>query len=248
MEYLYSKGLTNVIEHPCSLCRATDFNFRDFPHFHGTDFTKCPRSVQFEKAQAFPEKTDDRKKAMFQDGHVHEAAIVEVLRKAGAEITHREDSDEHIAIYDCWTEGFLSLTNTSAAKELLSPRQLTKTQIMVVAHTDGVIDDEYLLECKAVKDWAWENKFRGNRVPKDYLLQMRLYMFMLDLKCGFLAVKHRHTSEIKFIEVERNDMDIKTRAWELRKIVDALETGEQLDCKPVTKTERKYCRACREKS
>ena len=247
LEYLYSKGLADACYHPCSLCHATDFDFRGFPHFHGSDFAKCPKSVQFEKSQAFPEKTDDQKKAMLRDGHVHEAAIVDLLRRGGCKITHRENTDEHIAIYNLWTEVFTPIKDTKTAIEMLDEGLPGKDGICVVGHTDGVIDGGSLLECKAVKEWAWDNKFSRNRLPKDYLLQMRLYMLMLDLPHGFLAVKNRHTSEIKFFEVERNDMDIKTRAWELRKIVDALETGEQLECHPVTKTEKKYCRCCKEK-
>ena len=247
----YWRGLDAMNQHPCSICRNTKHDFKKYPHFHGSDFGRCVRSIQFDKLVA-KEPFDQDSKALLRDGHVHEAAMVDILRAAGRKIDHRHDapppqcsSDEFIRTVDCETGDFYGVEDWDAAVTLLRRGKIGKDRIIVVGHTDGVIDDEYLLECKAVKDWAFKNKFKMRNIPKNYVAQMRTYMYFLNLLSGFLFAKSRHTSEIRVFEIKRNDRQIIKKCRELRQIVDHLHGEEWLHCKPLSPDEKKFCRACR---
>jgi hypothetical protein len=247
----YWRGLDELAQHPCSLCRATNHDFKKYPHFHGSDFGRCVRSIQFDKLVA-KDPFDQDSKALLRDGHVHEAAIVEILRAAGLKIDHRHDApegqvqtDEFIVTMDTLTGNFWTLADYQEAIKVSDNNEIDEDTIIVVGHTDGVINDEYLLECKAVKDWAFANKFKMRNYPPNYVAQMRTYMYFLDLLSGFLFAKSRHTSQIRVGHIKRNDRQIIKKAQELRQIVDHLHSADWLKCKPLSPDEKKFCRACR---
>jgi hypothetical protein len=247
----YWRGLDALAQHPCSLCRMEGVTFQKFPHFHGSDFGRCVRSIQFDKLVA-KEEFDQDQKALLRDGHVHEAAMVEILRAAGLKVDRRHDApegqistDEFCVKMDIVTGKFKMLKDTVKAHQLLRTDNVDSDSIIVVGHTDGVINDQYLLECKAVKDWAFKNKFKMRNLPKNYVAQMRTYMYFLNLEAGFLFAKARHTSEVRAFEINRNDRQIIKKAQELRQIVDHLHSEDWLKCKPFDPSEKKFCRACR---
>jgi hypothetical protein len=247
----YWRGLDNMAKHPCSLCRSTNHDFKKYPHFHGSDFGRCVRSIQYDKLVSKDEFTQDQK-ALLMDGHVHEAAMVDILRAAGRKIDHRHDApegqvqtDQFMVTMDTVTGEFFTLCDEIEAMRILDNGELKDDHIIVVGHTDGVIDDEYLLECKAVKDWAFANKFKMRNIPKNYVAQMRTYMYFLDLIHGFLFAKARHTSQIRAFKIERNDRQILKKAQELLQIVVHLHDEDWLPCRPESPDEKKFCRACR---
>jgi hypothetical protein len=247
----YWRGLDKTAKHPCSLCRNTKHDFKKYPHFHGSDFGRCVRAIQFDKLVS-KEEFDQDSKALLRDGHVHEAAMVELLRAGGRKISHRHDAprgqvktDEFMVTVDTVTGEFNTLADWKEAVGVHKKNELSEDHIIVVGHTDGVIDDEYLLECKAVKDWAFKNKFKMRNIPKNYVAQMRTYMYFLNLLSGFLFAKSRHTSEIRVFEIKRNDRQIIKKCKELRQIVDQLNSEDWLKCKPLSEDEKKFCRACR---
>jgi hypothetical protein len=243
----YQRGVEADKKHPCSICRKTEHNWQKYPHFHGSDFGRCIRAIQFDKLVGKEEfSTEDMIK--FRDGHTHEADIAAILRAAGRKVDHRHDApppqintDEFIVQIDTVNGKFKTLQKAPARSTSFTK----KDSLIIVGHTDGVIDDEYLLECKAVKDWAFKNKFKMRNIPDNYVAQMRTYMFFLDLVAGFLFAKSRHTSEIRVFEIKRDDRQIIKKAQQLRKIIDHLHDEDWLPCRPHYRDEPKFCRACK---
>lgn len=231
--------------HPCSVCNQGT-TFEELPHFHGSDFGLCARSVQHAKMVGGNNTFDDQTRAFLQDGHEAEALIVRALRASGHSVMHRRDTGDG--------DEFRVWINPEAREITKVPSDLVRClpddarpegSLLVIGHTDGVIDRDYLLECKAVKDWAFENKFRAGQLPAKYLGQMKCYMTCLDLKGGYLVVKARPTSEYLTFFVPRDDDYIYKRAALLRDIVGQLQTRQWLDCAPLEKAEQRFCQACK---
>lgn len=247
----YMQGIRNFShERPCSLCIQTDFDFSILPHFHGSDFGKCLRAVQVEKYQPAPDPVPVEKQAQFADGHVHEAAIVRTLMSGGVLINHLpgmlgDEGCEFFVTIDLRTGKKKSISFQDASRMQSDSSSWLSEKILAAGHVDGVIDDTYLLECKAVKDWAFKSKIDVKRPPENYLMQMRFYMMGLDLLSGFLVVKNRDTSEIKIANVQRDDAAVIEKAFDLQKIVDRRFTRDPLPCVPVWPDEKKFCNACK---
>lgn len=204
-------GVRKLKTHPCSICAAGWYRYETEPHFHGSDIGKCRRLVHLERTGGTA-PIDDPTKAMFlYDGHLHESSIVEALRHDGVQVDHRDDStdgncsDEMVIIATCdHTLRTYDIDKDDDANNIISDIRPVDEHIAVVAHTDGVIDGKYLLECKAVKDTSF-SRFRTGGIPEHYRLQAGLYITALKLEKGFLVAKNRYTSEWLVFEIERND-------------------------------------------
>lgn len=239
------EGARLVGEHPCSACRV-GIPFQEFPHFHGSDFGKCVRQVQYDKVVT-PDAIEDPETLMFlQDGHLHELSIVTALRAAGVKVDHRNDSPDGVTsdefVVGVEEDGmFTHYTDVEYCQ-----RRRSDTEIIIVGHTDGVINDRFLLECKSVKDWAVKNKFAKRHVPKNYNGQMQCYMNCLNLDGGFLVVKSRHTSKvIKPMFVERDPEFFDRKIQDFRDILLHMQRGHWHACTAKSSDEKRYCDACK---
>lgn len=195
-------GAMNVI--PCTVCRAAG---KKLNHFHGSDWGKCIRYVWFDRKGAVPKEAHVGLNAMFlNDGHLHEALVLKSIQMAGHKISHRDTTD-----------GEIEKTTVIAVPDQPPVHFLT------IGHTDGVLNDEIVVECKAVKDWAWKNKFKQGLIPPTYFGQCQFYMYAHGKKKAFLIVKHRHTSEILIFDIPRDDTYLKERAVQLAGVEFALK-------------------------
>lgn len=259
LEYRYGRGIESQHHsRPCSICRLTDYRFRNFPHFHGTDFGRCSRAVQVDSYRPAPIPSTLQEKQFFSDGHLHERAIVETLRLGGLSITNREDSKAGIPTSEFITylninTGIPKITivtkDEETLKSIISQRP-ELDEIVIVGHVDGIIEDKYLIEIKAVSDWSFHNKFHPKYLPKSYLAQMQIYMHCRRLIKGFLIVKNRNDSEIAWFQIERtaeDEADIIKKAKEFRRIVDLQGTDIKIPCQPMYQGEKKFCKACQSK-
>jgi hypothetical protein len=231
--------------HPCAACRA-EWEFSEFPHFHGSDFGKCVRQVQYGKVVK-PERIEDPDTMQFLlDGHLHEKAIVDALRSAGVKVDHRHDADEGVAT-DEFVVGITGEGKIKTYVDVQSCRKrVSEDEIVIVGHTDGVINDRFLFEAKSVKDWAAKNKFKGGQVPRDYYGQMQCYMNCLDLDGGFLVVKSRHTSAVlPPMFVERNPDFFFKKIKDLRMVIEHCIDGRWHACTAKTSQDKRYCDACK---
>jgi hypothetical protein len=243
----YYRGVRKLTDHPCSVCRE-GIKFAEVPHFHGSDFGKCGRSVHYEKIVNGHKEHSDLTAAQFNDGHMHEAQIVAALRQEGYEITGREDwdTDEFIVALDVISGRVRRIMDSPSNARKWKMEDLSETEILIIGHTDGVINSKALLECKAVRDRAFEDKFRKRKLPYNYKQQMRIYMLSLGLETGYLFVKSRHFSEPLVFEVPRDDEEVLKRAREFHAI-KAVEGGARPDWLPCNPQggEHYYCRACK---
>ena len=118
--------------------------------------------------------------------------------------------------------------------------------IPVVGHTDGVINDTYLLECKAIKDWATKNKWERGNIPAKYVAQAKAYAACLDLKGSFLVAKNRHTSRILLPSYYPVDMSfVPGRLSLFQRVMEAIENPHWTACVPLDKDDQRWCDACK---
>ena len=191
------QGALNMNQHPCNLCRKN----KKMPgrgHYHWSDWGKCIRAVWFERTVGKNETITPEDAMKLADGHLHEALMLKQIMMGGHKITHRDTKDGEIKKVD----------------RVVVPGGMTII-VSTIGHTDGVMDDEIVIECKAVKDWAWKNKFEHGLIPPTYYGQVQFYLHAHNKDRAFLVVKHRHTSEIMIFEIKRNHAYIARRKLEL---------------------------------
>lgn len=242
------QGAFNSAEHPCAACRE-GIDFSEFPHFHGSDFGKCVRQAQYDKIVKPDPITDPVTLQFLHDGHLHEKAMVDALRAAGVKIDHRLDSpdgvqtDEFIVGVRAW-ENAHEIRSFESVEECRD--KVEEGEIIIMGHTDGVINDRFLFEAKSVKDWAFKNKFKRGQVPANYYGQMQCYMNCLDLDGGFLFVKARHTSEtMEPMFVERSQSFFRRKIADFNRIMRNINNGQWCACTAKTSDEKRYCDACK---
>lgn len=180
-------GALSMNQIPCTHCRTKQglpALTRD--HFHGSDWGRCVRAVWFERTIGKSQQECTGENAMFlNDGHLHEALLLKCIEMGGHIISDRDTRDGEIMTIDA----------------VVVPGGMT-FNVVTVGHTDGVMDEEIVIECKAVKDWAWKNKFILGLIPPTYYGQVQYYLHAHKKERAFLIIKHRHTSEIIIFEIK----------------------------------------------
>lgn len=229
--------------HPCSVCRGGK-TFKDWPHFHGTDYGKCVRNVQFGKLVKHEPISRD-KRPHLSDGHFHEAATVAALRAAGVKIDHRQDAVEGVTTDEFFAGFTLEGRRIRLFKDWRTANQKRgDNEVIVVGHLDGRIEGRYLFEHKAVEKASYDKFCRGVRNPA-YEGQMKLYMTALDLEGGYLVVKWREKSQFcEDIWVERDDEFVWDRTAEFAAIPNYINEGKWAPCIPQYSGEQRWCEAC----
>lgn len=191
---------------PCSICEAARVN-KTAPmlHFHGSQIGHCAKQIQHSALSMLQGIAEggftDSKLFTFNDGHVHEATILDSLENCGHVITDR-NVEHQKWYYD----------------------KDTKEDILVVGHPDGVLNqygNKYILECKAVKEYAY-NKYAKGVMTLWYYGQVQIYADMLDAVGGVLLVKNRNTSLVNPYVLDRNKQFISVQIKILGQIQAAI--------------------------
>lgn len=220
------QGALTLNQVPCTICRKNPPLPRT--HFHGSDWGRCIRSIYFECMTGRKPVENGEDAMRLNDGHFHEAMLVKSITLSGHTISHRDTIDGEIMIAE--------KVFPDSGQPNLSIAYLT------VGHTDGVIDGKAILECKAVKDWAWKNKFMKGLIPKQYYGQVQFYLHAHGMQTGFLAVKNRHTSEVHVFTIERDQEYIEKRRLELAAVFTAITKARVIAIPK--KEEDDECRFC----
>jgi len=199
------QGALRMNQVPCTECRSKKTAGRD--HFHGSDWGKCVRLVWFDTlgAKAKEERTGEDAMRL-NDGHLHEALLLKAIQMGGHTITHRDQKDGEIEV-----------------TEMVQLPGGSSLEIRTLGHTDGVMDGEVVIECKAVKDWAWKNKFCKGLLPPTYYGQCQFYLHAHKKTRCFLVVKHRHTSEVMIFVIDYDIEHINRRRLQLAGIKVAVQ-------------------------
>lgn len=226
------RGMVALDRTPCSICREPETKLPRL-HFHGSDWGACRKKVMYECFFGHEDDRDPRWRTFLFDGHFHEYSIVSALRTLGYRVRGRGKStefrlEEHITV-----DG-------------------TDVHFLTVGHTDGLIgEDNAVLECKAVKDWAWKNKFKKSQIPQTYYGQIQCYLHHYQSPYGFLVVKNRHDSDIlPPFKISYDEEYVKNRLHDLGLVYLALTGGrkERKAVKKPYKTPGDECRFCAFKS
>lgn len=197
-------GALNMNQIPCTHCRNGVTLPRD--HFHGSDWGTCIRAVWFEMTTGKHEERTGEDAMRLNDGHLHEALLLKCVEMGGHKITNRDTKDGEIRTVD----------------EVVVPGGMV-FHVVTVGHTDGVMDEETVIECKAVKDWAWKNKFEKGLIPPTYFGQCQYYLHAHKKQRAFLVVKHRHTSEVMIFEIKYDPRYIAQRRLMLAGVTVAIK-------------------------
>lgn len=230
------EGSKALLKNPCSIC--VQKLERKRKHFHGSDWGKCPRLVQYSLMygdESMEEKITGKDALFLSDGHLHERSIVDALRCAGFVITHRENDEQ---------SEVKTVDQVNLPDELCKKFGQSFVDVTTIAHTDGVIDGAIVLECKSVKSYTFREHFLKGVCPKNYFGQVQSYLHAHNLDRAFLVAKHRETSEIAPpIEILKDAQFIKKRLAILASILLAVEhhTWVKKEYKDRSSIECKYC-------
>lgn len=249
-------GLLRRNRLPCSICRgeqppdAVCAAFKangSTHHYHGSDFGKCARSLQFDlrngRSGTFtvPQPVTPEsalatsahvinKLRFFGDGHLHERAIVEELRSGGLMVTGRDD-----------------YTVDDDTDEAIHVAHRPGGTMVVVTHTDGILLDNYLLECKAVNKWTWESLNDVTDIAYNYQGQMQGYLYFRKLKAAFIIYKYRAEGEYKIFQVNPIKGLIEKRLDVLLEMEKHRKAGTWVPCNtPNERSITQWCDACKQ--
>jgi hypothetical protein len=152
---------------PCSLCGTDEF------HFHASDLGGCQKRIYLNKLNKISYNNDARNNFLM-DGHLHEKSILDYISSVNS---------SNFKIEPCVNE-----------------MQLQKKfdNFTLVGHPDAigtVTDNGFLIECKAVSNETWK-LCKDNIISDVWYGQIQTYLYLLNLKVGYLIVKNRSTSDI----------------------------------------------------
>ena len=240
-----NNGFNKLQSNPCGLCKQNEdkvYNDGAMIHFHGSDWGKCRRMIQYNIM--FPEKISSDKDKFFFDGHLHEESIIRALRSMGYFIDFTYDQiNEKINN----VPGSLLFNNIPLNFNIASYAHQDKfVNIQTVVHPDGIIThnkEKVLIECKAVKNYSFP-KYKEGFIPPTYFGQMQAYLHVFKLERGFLIVKNRDTSDISPPLLVKADPEfVKKKIIELTGIIKGL-LEDKLIKRPYDNNKNFECKYC----
>lgn len=186
---LIYKGATQLGNNPCDVCydekKQITYTRNIRQHFHGSEVGKCKRAIYYDMHNR-NKKIENGLTSMFLfAGHLFEAMIVRCLELSGEEI--KSISSNNGADLSVKVEKSIWVSPTN------------KVQVKIIGHYDVVINDEILLEIKAVKTNSFKDVFlKGDlKNRQQYYGQVQTYLHaMPHIKYAYLIGIHRESCEI----------------------------------------------------
>jgi hypothetical protein len=234
-----------VSEAPCQLCKEHPEQKGKRAHFHGSDIGACPRQTYFNMTEGKLNHETGVKAAFLQDGHLHEAMMLQALSSKFNIIAPKNSQELREAI-PMWEKE--KIAEFVADKTSLIPSNGDRT-FLLIGHVDGFIvidgeDQPYLLECKAVKDYTWD-KVKKGEISDTWYGQVQVYMFMMGIKRSYLLVKNRGTSEMLMpIRIDFNAEWITKKLRMLVQIYKCVNTNTEVPKPKDKKGTDSDCRWC----
>lgn len=238
---------------PCTACNENFQKIKEGAeviHFHASNVGGCGRKTQY--SMMYPLKAMGASKPEFlKDGHLHEAGILELIRVGFSDPKAIDESIESVSVYAAKNdeELFQRLPYKDASGALC--------EFVIVGHWDGLMSigytdgrfEEYLLECKAVKDFTFQ-KVKAGEISSEWYGQIQTYLSMLGLKTAYLLVKNRTTSEVlPPIRIDFNPKYIEGRRQKLAEIHEEMMSDNRgLVDREHTSPKNDECLFCRFKT
>lgn len=184
--------------------------------FRASELGNCPRAIQYAVLGHPRQPFGPRLSLLLRDGHLHEGAILELLRSIG--------------------------TVTNEQKEVKKEYTVGADTITVIGHYDCLFNDKYIVDCKSITCNRFDrlNKDYVYREYPQYVYQIQLYMDMEEKEHGLLLFKNKNNSALKPIWYTR-DEDMVQEA--LDKLFAIHEAGDKLIGRPY-KSNSWECRGC----
>jgi len=226
-----------------------DCNERDYSYFHPSEFYQCVRYIAYKYygAKSTRKIKPDLQRIFDNGDHMHQR--------------YTDYFDNIGILYGVWACKNPLCKETYGSEEklgILKPSDKCKKcgceeyeyveleaedkEHMMRGHMDGVlkIAEEFtVIDYKSMHS----NQFSRLREPLDkHIIQLEIYLWLLDLKCGFLLYENKDSQKIKLFEVAYNENlinKILTRVKTLREIVES----KRLPKRPFEKDSTK-CTAC----
>lgn len=234
---------------PCQLCKEHPELEGRRIHFHGSELGACPKQVQ--QKMILGKYTEASNPNFLLDGHLHEAAILEAI-----------DSSEDFKIYAPKNSMELRmqipvLNDLNLLKKYVTDEELQLTisdsrqKFTIIGHYDGIVStnlngvqQDALIECKAVKDYTFNEIKKGN-ISDVWYGQMQFYMLATNIPITYLIVKNRITSNILLpIRINKDDDYITNRLKVLTNIFRFINEGKEVPKPPNKKHTDSDCRFC----
>jgi CRISPR/Cas system-associated exonuclease Cas4 (RecB family) len=201
----------------CSRCSVGDKTL----HFHASQAGHCARQSQYTAVYGDTRKRSGLDRFFLNDGLVHEQTIIDNLMSAGVSITDCNKEYEHL--YKVETP--------------VGPQE-----VLIVGHPDGIINGQAVLECKAVKSYAWKRIKAGN-IANWYIAQCQMYMDHYRLNEAVLLVKNREASECLAIPIAYARETVEMIVTILAGVQHALKIGTIVN-RPYEDNDNSECRFC----
>ena len=233
--------------------RVIDDNDRDYTYFHPSEFHECVRKIayKFYEVEGKNKITPDLQR-IFDNGHYMHERYVQYFRNIGiiygvwqcANPLCKEEygRDVNIGI----VEPEMPCEKCGCEKYFYEEVNVRKDDFWFSGHIDCIFKlagDLGIVDFKSMNS----RMFSQLREPLEkHIIQVTIYLWILDIHSGFLLYENKDTQKIKLYEIVRNDElveKIKNRAMGLKGILEQ----RKLPKRPFKK-DSKQCKSCDFKS
>jgi CRISPR/Cas system-associated exonuclease Cas4 (RecB family) len=225
-------------------------NDRKYDYFHPSEFSDCVRKITYlHMGEVGNNKISGDLQRVFDNGHGMHHRYAEYLSDMGLAygvwkcknpfcneeygrgellgIPKREDPCDKCGCSDYSYEEV----------------QVFSEEYMFKGHVDGIFklaDEFYVVDYKSM--FSFQFKKLSGPLEK-HVIQLTIYIWLLDLKSGFLLYENKDDQKIKMFEVTRNEKlieSIKKRAKKLMHVLDE----DLLPKRPYANKNDKHCKQC----
>jgi len=223
---------------------------RKYDYFHPSEFSDCVRKIIYlHMGETGNNKISDGLQKVFDNGHSMHARYADYLTGMGiaygvwkcknplcnkeygrGELRGIPERKEPCAECGCGTYSYEEVT-------------VYNEEFMFKGHVDGIFklsDEFHVVDYKSM--FSFQFKKLSEPLQK-HVIQISIYIWLLDLPSGFLLYECKDDQKIKMFEVTRNEKLITSIKERARRLMDILELGK-LPKRPYPNKSDSHCRYC----
>ncbi len=104
----------------------------------------------------------------------------------------------------------------------------------------GLSNDRIVIDMKTCNAWSFQKILK--EAHKEYIIQLIIYIHLLDLDYGFLIYECKNDSNLMCYKIERDDKLFNTIKWQAKIMIDMAKNGNKL---PPPRPSSKSCYECK---
>jgi len=239
--------LLELIKHQHQKC--IDNNYRDYSYFHPSEFHKCVRSLAYKYYNIKGNNViKPNLQRVFDNGdHMHLrytsyfeklGILYGVWKCSNPMCEEKYGKEEKYGIQ----KPTVSCDKCGCTKYEYVEVEGENKEFMIRGHMDGIlkISGEFcVIDYKSM----YSNQFSRLQEPLDkHIIQIEIYLWLLDLKSGILLYENKDSQKIKMFEVDYNE-DLINKIIKRLGILKEIVLNKKLPSRPFTKDSSK-CKAC----